>query len=89
MRNYIFNVETSHMVDVPKRVEARSLQHMREQLQSVADSKKLRIDRPPIGPLSYRYELDDDDEPLVVHAFFVNSRGKRLRFMRLKVEERY
>lgn len=79
-----WNVETSHMVAVPQSIEADDLPELRGQVQQIADSKAVRPDRPAIGELSFKYELDDRDEPVVVHAFFTNLHGKKARFMRLR-----
>ena len=79
-----WNVETSHMVAVPRVIEADDLPELRGRVQQIADSKVARPDSPAIGELSFKYELDDKDEPLVVHSFFINRHGKKARFMRLR-----
>lgn len=50
------------------------------ELQRLADAKRLRSDRPPIGPLQFEAYTDE------LHAFFVRN-GKRVRFANLQVEE--
>ena len=77
-------IETSHTVAVPQSIEADDLPELRRQVQQIADSKVARPDSPAIGELSFKYELDDNDEPMVVHSFFINRHGKKARFMRLR-----
>lgn len=77
-------IETSHMVAVPESIEADDLPELRRQVQQIADSKVARPESPAIGELSFKYELDDQDEPVVVHSFFMNRHGKKARFMRLR-----
>jgi len=79
-----WRIETSHMVAVPQSIEVDDLPELRRQVQQIADSKAVRPDRPAIGELSFKYELDDHDEPVVVHSFFTNRHGKKARFMRLR-----
>lgn len=74
-------VEASHMVAVPQEYCAYSLKDLIKQVQETADSK--RCD-PPMGDISFRYELDDDLIPVVAHTYFINKRGKQARFMRLR-----
>lgn len=83
----IWNIETSHMVDVPVLIEATSIPELRRRVQEIADKKKVRTDRPPIGELSFRYELDPEGEVTVVHSYFIDRKGKRRRFMRLRREQ--
>lgn len=79
-----WNVETSHMVAVPQVIEADDLPELRRRVQQIADSKAVRPDRPAIGELSFKYELDSHDQPVVVHSYFMNRHGKKARFMRLR-----
>lgn len=83
----IWNIETSHMVDVPVLIEASTPPELRRRVQEIADKKKVRTDRPPIGELSFRYELDANGDTAVVHAYFIDRHGKRRRFMRLRREQ--
>lgn len=83
----IWNIETSHMVAVPTLIEAGSVSELRRRVQEIADSKKVNAKRPPIGKLSFRYELDEAGNTLVVHAHFIGKNGRRLRFMRLRAEQ--
>jgi len=79
-----WNVETSHMVAIPQVIVADDLPELRRRVQLIADSKVARPDSPAIGELSFKYELDEADEPVVVHSFFINRHGKKARFMRLR-----
>lgn len=79
-----WRIEQSHTVDHPKEVEVEDLPELRSWVQSRADAKKIRVDRPSIGKLHFRYEHDSSDQVSVVHAYFNNHRGNRLRFMRLR-----
>ncbi len=72
------------MVAVPQFIEAQNVEELRSRVQSLADHKKAREDRPAIGEISFRYELDVYDRPEVVHAYFTNKHGKLTRFMRLR-----
>lgn len=79
-------IETSHLVAIPTHIDANGLVDLRRQVQHIADTKRTHTDRPPIGDLEYRYELDEQERPIKVHCFFIDSRGKRRRFMRLRRE---
>lgn len=80
----IWNVETSHMVNVPKTFEVDTYDELRRRVQQIANRKSLHSDRPVCGELSFRYELDSNDEAVVVHAYFTDRHKKRRRFMRLR-----
>lgn len=82
-RKYRWTIETSHMVAVPKEYEVYSLDDLRQQIQSTADSKR---HEPGMGEINYRYELNSEEDVTVVHAYFVNRFGKQSRFMRLRYE---
>lgn len=82
-----WNIEASHMVAVPAHIIADTAAELRGWVRRLAESKKVRSDRPAIGELSYRYELDSFDEVQVVHVYFTNRHGKRTRFMRLRREQ--
>lgn len=81
---YAWSIETSHLVAVPRQYTAIDLEDLKRQLQETADSKRLRVDRPPIGPLAFKVEYDEAGELSVVHSSFQGRNGKRLRFMRLR-----
>lgn len=81
-----WKVETSHMVAVPECIKGTSIFVVRNAIQAIADSKKVREDRPAIGPLTYRYEMDEDDTITVIHSYFEGKDGKLRRFMRLRRE---
>lgn len=76
-------IESSHMVAVPEYIDADSLPELRGLVQTIANSKKRK---PVIGPLEFRYQLDDKDEVSVVHCYFTNRHDKKVRFMRLSRE---
>lgn len=75
-----WEIETSHLVAVPRSIIAASMQHLKDQVQYIADTKGVRADRPPIGVVAF---VEDDDR---LHCFFTDRHGKRRRFMRLKRE---
>ena len=79
-----WKVETSHIVTHPDEYEVKDHFDLYRQLQRTADEKKIRIDRPPIGPLEFRPVENDYNETVVVHAYFRGTNGKKLRFMRLR-----
>lgn len=76
-------IERSHLVTVPTHIDANGLVDLRSRVQRLADDKHTRSDRPPIGPLTFRYELDDNELPIKVFAFFTDRHNKPRRFMRL------
>lgn len=78
-------IDKSYMADVPSGgYEAHTLGDLMAQVQSTADNKKLRVDRPPIGNLEFRWELDADHQPDICHVYFLDSKSIRKRFMRLR-----
>ena len=79
-----WNIEMSHMVSVPRYIDATTLVDLRSRVQHIADAKKERSDRPAIGEIFFRYELDDQDRAKVVHCYFEDRHQKRRRFMRLR-----
>ena len=80
-----WSIEQSHMVAHPNDLETESLAELREWVQGFADSKKIRADRPAMGEISFRYEMDNStDEVTLVHTYFTNKHGKLQRFMRLR-----
>lgn len=79
-----WNILSSHMAAVPQFYEAENLRDLRQQIQTTADNKVVRHDRPPMGQISFRYELDENDRVCKVHAYFTNKHGKQARFMKLE-----
>lgn len=79
-----WKVETSHIVCHPDEYEVVDHFDLYRQLQKTADEKKPRVDRPPIGPLEFKFHLDDDGVADVAHAFFRGKDGNKRRFMRLR-----
>ena len=84
MSKQLWRVETSHIVVHPETYEVDDHFELYRQLQQTADEKKIRIDRPPIGPLEFKPVENDYSETIVVHAFFRGKDGKKKRFMRLR-----
>lgn len=74
----VWEIETSHLVAVPRTILAASVQHLKDQVQYIADTKGVRVDRPPIGVVVFT------EEPDRLHCFFTDRHGKRRRFMRLR-----
>lgn len=83
----IWRVMASHVVCHPHELHVSRLSELRSRVQRIADAKKVRSDRPPIGKLSFRYELDADDHPCVVYAYFIGRGGTKRRFMKLERTE--
>lgn len=79
-------VETSHMVVVPPFYDATDHLDLLRQLQETADNKRPRVDRPPIGPLTWDVRCIDGVTRF--HAYFTGSNGTRRRFMRLLLERK-
>lgn len=78
-------IDKSYMADVPTGgYEAKTVGDLKAMVQSTADNKKLRTDRPPIGCLEFRWELDDHNKPNTCHVYFLDSNSIRKRFMRLR-----
>lgn len=84
MSKQLWIVETSHIVTHPPSYEAEDHFDLYRQLQHTADTKKVRIDRPPIGQLEFKSVENEYCEVVVVHAFFRGHDGKKRRFMRLR-----
>lgn len=79
-----WRVETSHIVTHPAFYEAKDHFDLYRQLQHTADTKKVRLDRPPIGQLEFKAVENEYCEVEVVHAFFRGRDGTKRRFMRLR-----
>ena len=82
-----WKVETSHIVVHPEYYLVEDHFELYRCLQQTADEKKIRIDRPPIGPLEFKPVENEYCETVVVHAFFRGQDGKKRRFMRLRRED--
>lgn len=80
----IWVIESSQKVKAPKTIRAQTLPFLRTQLQELADGYRPGPDAPALGDLHYRYELDENDRPLVVHSYFYNKDRKLSRFIRLR-----
>ena len=76
-------VEKSFKVAGPDYYDVHSLADLRELLQARADEYIATDDHPSLGELEFRYDLDGDDEPIVVYVYFRNKHGDRARFARL------
>lgn len=76
-------VQKSHKVRMPDSIDCANLDELRQSLQDLADTYIATDEHPPLGELEFRYELDDGDEPFIVHAYFYNKYGDRARFARL------
>jgi len=78
-------IDKSYMADVPPSgYLANNINELKGQIQATADNKKLRTDRPPIGCLEFRWELNNNNEPDICHVYFLDSNSVRKRFMRLR-----
>lgn len=80
-------VEKSHKVNMPDSIECANLDELRSELQALADAYIATEENPSLGELEFRYELDDNDEPCVVYAYFYNKYGDRARFSRLVIDD--
>jgi hypothetical protein len=78
-RMSIWNVETSHMVAVPKSFMVDDIEELKRVVQATADTKKRR---PIVGPLEYTHMIRDGKEYLLAH-FRHHETQKKMRFMRL------
>ena len=80
-----WDIESSHMCNVPRCVEVESMAELRSWVQDIADSKKVRSDRPAMDEITFRYEIDESIEEVnVTHCYFTDRHGKQRRFMRLR-----
>lgn len=75
-----WEVEISHLVDVPKRFKTTSVHALKLSIQKIADDRPLS----KFGKLTYRYELDDHMDPTVIFVSFNGRGGCSRRFMRLR-----
>lgn len=81
-----WKIEMSHLhpTNRPDKVVARSMKELRSWVQRMADEKPPRVDVPPMGEITFRYEFDDQEQVTVVHSYFRNKKDKLSRFMRLR-----
>lgn len=77
-------IESSHLAQVPVGIIAGSLTELRGKIQAIADNSTSIV---PFKQLDFRYEIDDTDEVVVVHAYFVARNNTKKRFMRLRAED--
>ena len=77
-------VEKSNMVLVPESFTVLNLDELRDKLQEYADSYWPTPDKPPLGKLSFQYELDDLNRIIVVHSYFRNRQDQKARFVKLR-----
>jgi hypothetical protein len=81
-------VEKGWKVNMPDDIEAASLDDLRKSLQDLADTYRPTDHSPSLGELEYRYELDDEDEEvIVVHAYFRDKHQNLQRFARVAHED--
>jgi hypothetical protein len=87
-KRIIWATVKSYKVQAPDYFEATNLEHLRQQLQTLADSYIPDPDNfiPPLGDLEFRYELDENEEPDIIHAYFTDKNLSRARFIRLRRE---
>lgn len=80
-----WHVEASFKVRAPEHIRARDVPILRTKLQRLANTYRPRENSPPLGELSFRFELDDQSNEIErVYAYYRNKHGKLARFMRLK-----
>lgn len=80
----IWKIENSHLVTVPEEIETYTTKSLMVIVQLIADRRTTKADKPPIGPINFRFEVDEDMAINMVHCHFTNKSGKLLRFMRLR-----
>ena len=80
----IWIVEKSHKVGGPSRYDCDSLDQLKQMLQSRADSYRACEGSPALGELSFRYELDADEQPEVIYAYYRDKTNIKQRFIRLR-----
>lgn len=80
----VWQVEVHNIVRLDKSYEAASIADIRELLQHASNKYRETSSNPPLGPLSFRYEHDERDRVIVVHALFTNKQGNPQRFARLR-----
>lgn len=80
-------VQKSYKVSGPEYYDVETLEELRQLLQARADSYIATEEHPPLGELEFRYELDDGDQPFIIHTYFTNKYGERARFARLVLDD--
>jgi hypothetical protein len=70
-KSFIFNLAPTWIFnDIPE---------LRRAIQAIADTSEFKV-----GELKFKYELDEQEQPNVVHVSFINSEGRIRRFMRFR-----
>lgn len=82
----IWKVEKSYKVRAPRTIKAEETRYLERRVKDLADLYHPRPGSPPLGEITFRYELDEFQEPVVAHAYFINKHGDSQRFMRLRRE---
>lgn len=72
----------SHMVSIPEFLLGNTYEDVEQHMQEVADSKKVKTGKPPIGDLTFKHFYDGPCRE--VHGFFVGQDGKKRRFMKVR-----
>ncbi|MGE3487305.1 MAG: hypothetical protein AB7L09_21515 [Nitrospira sp.] len=62
-----YKLTRSYLAGMPKTIEAETEGQLERKLQELADSKRCRIDRPPIGLLSFDWSTDQLDARFLDH----------------------
>lgn len=76
-----FKVTQSYTVVHPEEINVRSIDLLEDEVQTIADQKPVRKDRPPIGELTFKHFPNPDGH--VMYAYFRNKHGKMRKFMKL------
>lgn len=72
---------------MPESIEASSLRELRQSLQDLANEYRPAPHAPSLGELEYRYELDDNEEVIVVHSYYRDKYTTLQRFARVVHED--
>jgi len=75
-----WTVIRAYLTGMPKTIEG-DLEQACAEMQRLADAKRVRQDRPPIGPLHFEAHTDQVD------AFFITKAGRSVRFMTIMAGE--
>ena len=75
-----WQVERSFLVSCPPKIWSSSVAELRSLVQRMADERPEK----QLGEISFRYELDNHENPCVVHCYFKGRAGVRKRFMILR-----
>lgn len=79
-----WEVEVASIVKMPQYIEAMTLGLLRQELHRLSRTYRPRIGYPPLGPLTFRYEHDQNDHINRIHAYFTGKDSKLKRFARLR-----